>query len=470
MAAMAVLHGLSPVPVDRCRVLEIACSEGANLIPMAYAIPSSEFVGFDLASLPVERGQRRARDLGLRNLRLFQSDLLAVGPELGHFDYIIAHGLYAWIPEVVSDRLLALCGELLSENGVVFVSYNTLPGSYPRLAARDALLFGSAGIEDPLDRVTAGLEFLDFVAKARPDDDLFGALLQDQIQRMQKRGPAVTCHDEMTGAYRPTYFSHFVEHANRHGLQYLDESELPPPPDPSYSMEIQSALESAAGGDFFLKEQLLDFVRWRTYRENLLCRAGRTVAREFAPERFRDLLFASQTTPAPGEKPGSTAFVLPGGIRMESNHPAVTGMLKRLGEVWPRALSFDELEPLLAETGFSLNAEGAGVLIRLAIARMIELHVWNAPIAAGVPPRPRASACCRQQALEQRMATSLLHKTVSLEDPKVRTLLLLLDGSRDHKELFEALKAEFPDTAPEELESGLEPALRLFQASGVLEG
>lgn len=64
LAVMAVLHGLSPAPVEHCRVLEVACGEGANLIPMAYAIPGSEFVGFDLAGQPIERGQTRIRELG----------------------------------------------------------------------------------------------------------------------------------------------------------------------------------------------------------------------------------------------------------------------------------------------------------------------------------------------------------------------------------------------------------------------
>src|SRR5271154_3061941 len=80
LAAMAILHGLSPAPVERCRVLEIACNEGANLIPMAHAIPGSEFVGFDLARLPIERGQARIRELALTNVRLFESNLLDVGP------------------------------------------------------------------------------------------------------------------------------------------------------------------------------------------------------------------------------------------------------------------------------------------------------------------------------------------------------------------------------------------------------
>src|ERR1700691_1662051 len=160
LAAMAILHGLSPAPVAHCRVLEIGCNEGANLIPMAYAIPGSEFVGFDLAGLRIERGQERIRELGIRNVRLFQGDLLELGNELGQFDYILAHGFYAWVPEPVRDRLLALCGELLTANGVAFVSYNALPGGNFRSMIREMMQFSAEGIDDPERRVSEGLGFL----------------------------------------------------------------------------------------------------------------------------------------------------------------------------------------------------------------------------------------------------------------------------------------------------------------------
>ncbi|MGC1294562.1 MAG: class I SAM-dependent methyltransferase, partial [Alloacidobacterium sp.] len=132
LAVMALLYGLDPPPVETCRVLEVACNEGANLIPMAYTIPGAKFVGFDIAPECVARGQEHINALGLKNIRLFAADMLNVGPELGQFDYIIAHGLYAWVPEPVRDRALALCGELLKPNGVAFVSYNALPGSHLR--------------------------------------------------------------------------------------------------------------------------------------------------------------------------------------------------------------------------------------------------------------------------------------------------------------------------------------------------
>src|SRR5580704_13596219 len=109
LAAMAILHGLNPAPVEHCRVLEIGCNEGANLIPMAYAIPGSEFVGFDIAQLPIARAQEKIHALALSNVRVFQADITEIDQRLGKFDYIIAHGIYAWIAEPVRESLLALC-------------------------------------------------------------------------------------------------------------------------------------------------------------------------------------------------------------------------------------------------------------------------------------------------------------------------------------------------------------------------
>jgi SAM-dependent methyltransferase len=469
LATMAILHGLSPAPVEQCRVLEVACNQGANLIPMAYAIPKSEFVGFDLARLPVERAHQRIREIGLTNIRIFQSDLLDVGAELGRFDYIIAHGLYAWVPKPVSDRLLALCGELLAPEGVAFVSYNALPGGHVRNMIRDMMLYQAKDIEDPHQRVAAGVDFLNFWTQARPAEDAYRQLIEKQLKKMEKAGTQVTCHDELAGAYHPAHFFEFVEHARKHGLQYLSEAALPPATDPCYRTDILSALENLANGDLIKQEQMLDFLRMRMYRETLLCRQERGVRRDFAPECLSKLLFASQTESGPGEEPGSISFKLPGGIKMESNHPAAIALLETLGAVWPRALSFAEIKSRLQGTGFALDAKGITLVIRLVVTKMMELRSWNAPVALEISTQPRATLVSRQEALTQAFATNLLHTKMGLDDPVIRCLLGLLDGARDRDQLLAALKAEFPSKPPEELAAGIEPGLRTFYRAGLLE-
>jgi SAM-dependent methyltransferase len=469
MAALAILHGLSPAPVEQCRVLEMGCNDGANLIPMAYAMPKSEFVGFDLAAVPVAHAQERIRELGLRNARIFQSNLLDVGAELGQFDYIVAHGLYAWVPEPVRERLLALCGELLTPEGIAFVSYNALPGSHLRRMIREMMLYRAKGIEDPEQRVAVGFAFLHALIEARPEGDAYRLLIEEQLNRMEKRSPHVTYHDELSGVFHPVHFAEFVQHARKHGLQYMSEAVLPPPTDPCYRRETRAALESASGGDILKQEQMLDFARMRGYRETLLCRAGRVVRRDFPVEDLRQLLFSSPASSTPGEAPGTKVFSLPDGSRMESNHPTVIALLEALGAAWPRALSFDEIEPLITATGSVLNGDGAGLLMRLAAAKMVELHAWRAPVAGEVSARPRASACARQEARTGAYATTLLHGKVALDDPVVRGFLKLLDGTRDRNALLDAMKAEFPAIPPEAVEEGIEPGLGFFHRAGLLE-
>jgi len=469
LAAMAILHGLNPAPVEKCRVLEIGCNEGANLIPMAYAIPSSEFVGFDLARLRIEQGQQRIRELGLKNARIFEGDLLKLGSELGRFDYIVAHGFYAWVPEPVGERMMALCGELLNPDGVAFVSYNALPGGHLRLMLREMMLYCVKGVEDPHERVTKSLAFLRFLLESRPEGDAYRLLVQEQLDLVEKRSPELTYHDWLTDAYRPVLFSEFAEHAQRHGLQYLSEAVLPPMDDPCYRSEIRLAVENAADGDIVKQEQMLDFLRARAFRETLLCRADCVVRRDFPAEHLRRLLLSSQATTAPGEAQGSRVFTLPNGVRMESNHAGAIALLEELAARWPRRVSLRELEPMLSRAGLLLDEGGVTLLMQLIVGKFVETHAWQAPVAGAIPARPRASACSRLEARTRGFATTLLHGTLRLDDPVLVSFLKLLDGTRDRGALVAAMKTEFPEMAEVRLAAGIESSLQHFHRIGMLE-
>ena len=144
-------------------------------------------------------------------------------------------------------------------------------------------------------------------------------------------------------------------------------------------------------------------------------------------------------------------------------------MLETLEAAWPVALSFDELETRLAGVGFGLDGEGVKLLMRLAAARMIELHAWRDPVAREIAERPKASACSRQECRGRTQVATLLHGTFGFEDPLIRSFLQLLDGTRDRKALLEALQPEFPAVPEKELESGIDLGLGYFHRAGLLE-
>src|SRR5918992_5919816 len=100
LALLAILHGLEPVPPDRARVLEVGCADGLNLVAMAGHSPGLTAVGFDLVDPAL--GREAAAALGLANVTLEQADI-ADPRDWGEFDYVVAHGVYAWVPDDVRE-------------------------------------------------------------------------------------------------------------------------------------------------------------------------------------------------------------------------------------------------------------------------------------------------------------------------------------------------------------------------------
>src|SRR5829696_5245443 len=151
LGTVAVLYGLHPPDPFTARVLEIGCGAGGNLIAMAAATPGIRALGFDLAAGPVADGQRAIAEIGLENVELRHGDVRAV-TDLGEFDYVIAHGVYSWIPADARDALLATIREHMVPNGIAYISYNAEPGGYFRRMLRDAGLWHARGV-DPGDEV-----------------------------------------------------------------------------------------------------------------------------------------------------------------------------------------------------------------------------------------------------------------------------------------------------------------------------
>jgi hypothetical protein len=467
MAVMAALHGVAAASPAQCRVLEIGCNEGANLIPMAAGMPNSEFVGFDLAGLPIARGQERIRALGLSNIRLFQADLCEV-TGLGACDYIIAHGLYTWVPQPVRDRLLGLCRDHLSAHGVVFLSYNALPGSHIRDLIRDALRWRAQGGGTPEEQIARGLDLLALLIGARPEGDAYRQLLEEQLGKLRKRRPETIYHDELSPAYQPVSIAQMIDHARSHGLEFLSEAVLPVPSDPGLQPRMMQAVDAIAGEDRVAREQVLDFARMRLYRETLLVRSQPGIRPQPLPEALVQMRLASTAGSAAGDQPGARVYTLQGGVKVGSSQPAAIAVMERLIAAWPRTVPFAEIGGILGDHGIA-EEPAAHLLLQMAMSRLLDLHLWEPAVAPAVSARPRVPLFIRHEAQMRDHVATLWHGTVELCEPRVRSLLLLLDGTRDRAALLAQLRESFPGQESAELEQGLEANLRYLLLAGLLE-
>src|SRR5690606_24180804 len=98
------------------------------------------------------------------------------------FDYIIAHGIYSWVPEPVREKMLAICRDHLTDNGVAYISYNALPGWNMRRSLRDMMLFHTRGFNDAKMKVQQARALLKFLAESVPTEkNAYGMLLKSEL-------------------------------------------------------------------------------------------------------------------------------------------------------------------------------------------------------------------------------------------------------------------------------------------------
>jgi len=412
LAVLGLLHGMHPPPVDRARVLDVGASEGGNIIPMALTLPQAQFTGVDLAASPVERGNHVIRDLGLTNVRLMQMDLLEIDAAFGEFDYIIAHGLYAWTPAPVRDRILAIARAHLSPQGIAFVSYNAYPGGHLRRHLREAMLLHIGTEQDPAIRVERAREMLRLLGAGRPEPTVLHDAVAREAQEALKLPNSSVFHDYLAEVYEPSYLRDFVAHAARHGLAYLTDAAVMDTWNIRLAPETITVAERITGADRVLREQYFDLLRMRSFRQSLVCIGGGPIDGDWKPERAHGLYVSTRA-----EQTGPMQFTSAGGAVMTTPNLAVIEYLRTLAESWPR--------PQV------IGSRDASLALELFRRGMVDLHTCpGAAVRAG--ERPVASPLARYQAQRRYpLITTLDHRALSPDDPAWLDFLSLLDGTRD---------------------------------------
>lgn len=452
LATLGTLLGMTPAPPAKCRVLELGCGTGGNLLPMALVLPESRFLGVDLSPRQIEMGQATARAAGLTNLDLQARSILDITEADGKFDYIICHGVYSWVPPPVQEHILDICQRNLAPNGIAYVSYNAYPGWHNRGLVREMLGYHAKQFSDPEIRVNQARAFLKFLVEhADQTEPTYRALLKDEADLLAEKKDWYIYHEHLEDYNEPLYFSQFMRRAQAHGLQYLSEAwgharvEGQPP-------EVQATLREISR-DLIQLEQYLDFLRNRTFRRTLLCHASLTLDRAPTPERVSQLKvsgLARPVNPEPVLDDTSTLeFRNDEGVTASTNIPVVKTALLILWEVWPRVLTFEELwstivARLATEKRPNPPAEQQGRLILAQhlvdcyLSHLVGLHVYEPPALLTVPERPLASPLAREQARTSNRVASLRHRTIALTDFD-QMVLPLLDGRHDREAILAAL-------------------------------
>jgi SAM-dependent methyltransferase len=444
LAAIARLYGVEVPAPDTASVLEIGCGTGTNIIHLAERYPGSRCVGVDISERHIAEGHKIALGSSCSNVELRCGDIRNAALGHGEFDYIICHGVYSWVAPSVRQHLLSLIASSLSENGIALVSYNVLPGWRSRGILRDIMQTGamhrvlSTGSDTPETRLDGAMELLRLVAEKRGEaGDLYGTYIREGIERFQDSHPSYLFHEYLEECNEPFLFSTFMRDAELHGLQFVSEAKPSMMSVDEMGEKVASYLDGL-GGDIIAREQCIDVLRNRMFRETIVCRGSIPLKRDLKASVFTSLYFVSDLRKIGDEerdsiyRDGLTERIV---RTPKDEHSALLHMISEAGYA---GSSFQELKERFTATTAGRHDERAVMhgLVRLWRWGLIDVALERAPIGAQVRGEPRVSRLARYQALTgERFVTSLQHRSFELTSAE-RDMVVACDGTRRLDEML----------------------------------
>ena len=279
LEACATLLGITPPHCKNAKVLEIGCSFGGNLIPFAVNNKDARVIGIDLSGEQIRRGKEIVKEIGLQNLELIHGDICEFKSD-EKFDYIIAHGVFSWVPDFVKEAILRVIRENLSQNGVAFISYNTYPGWKTKDVVRDLMLLAAKDKENTEERLKAAKEallvFKEFLLSI--DNENYKKkmpieMLLFWIDTILDKSDFYVAHEFLEDINDPFYFKDFNAMLVKNDLSYLCECALEDIFVPDLGMNKADSYKNDKFKDRIDLEQFMDIANNKVFRQSLIVHA-----------------------------------------------------------------------------------------------------------------------------------------------------------------------------------------------------
>lgn len=444
------LFGLNPPDFRKARVLELGCAAGGNLIPYALSFPQSQCVGIDLSGEEIGEGNRIRLAVDAKNVELLQKNIMDIGADFGTFDYIIAHGVFSWVPEDVRGKILNLCRDNLSENGLVMLSYNAYPGWHAINALRDMMRYHTRAVTDPLEKVRRARSFLAFIGQNAPkDQDAYKLLIEKEVKTLSQTHRNYLYHDHLAEVNQPFYLHEFADLLAKQGLQYIGDTSLPSMYLNNMGATAQEQFSKLKGQ--LQQEQYIDFILNRRFRMSVIAHADARPDWSVDSDSIFDFHLTANVAPV-GDNPGPHRDVsfkkIDGPRHFETKNPVATAFFLALCESGRQSARIDDLaEKVKKQLGLPDTAPVREIMaqcgIDFAFSGFINLHAGSEDFLKTVSKKPVACAMARVEVRnnpERRRVTTSNRYTAGTN--KFSNILLgYCDGTNDVDALTDKMLA-----------------------------
>jgi SAM-dependent methyltransferase len=330
---------------------ELGYGQGVSANLHAASNARGDFWGTDFNAAHAVNAQNLARDAGLKAhwLDLSFEALLDAGTP--SFDFIVLHGIWSWVGPGVQHALVEFLRRKLNPGGVVFISYNIVPGWNAEKPLRDLLWLHAeitSGAEASTTARMAGA--LEFAQALRRHGSAFfrgNPAASHALDDMIQQDTASLAHEHFNSAWNLTYFNHVQQALQAANLEFgcsLHISDV--------SGEVRERIAGASfldGLDGSMRETAADFVLNRRFRRDVFVRGAPRLSPAARLEKLDEVRFTLMRPAA--QVPAAVATPYGKAVLDEKRLRPLLAML----EAAPDAVSFaqlrtsSELQPWTAE-------------------------------------------------------------------------------------------------------------------------
>lgn len=193
-------------------------------------------------------------------------------------DCIVMHGVYSWVSPALRQAIVRFIERRLKPGGVVYVSYNTLPGWAPLLPLRELFHLHASRVADPgsgaAGRLQGALDFIGRLAACEGGYVQSHPAVAERLRHAQVEGPNYALHEYVGPDSHPLYFHQVAAEFEAAGLSFAAPALLAEQVDAACVPEELAALLQSTP-DPVLRETLRDYGLNRAFRRDLFVRGGR---------------------------------------------------------------------------------------------------------------------------------------------------------------------------------------------------
>lgn len=250
-------------PLTYC---ELGCGQGFSANLIAAANPNIEVHAVDFNPTHVHGASMLAAMAGSSNIHFYDDGFAEFGaqPDLPEFDIVALHGVYSWISDENRRHIRDFIRRRLKVGGLVYVSYNALPGWSSLLSLRRLMLDQGGSGGSTLERVKRSLEFLDRFAAANPRFLAASATARVTIERFKQLANVnYLAHEYFNADLNAFHHADVVAEMADAKLTYVGSAAIPenldaatlPPEHVEFLQRASSRVEKESWRDFLSNQQ-----------------------------------------------------------------------------------------------------------------------------------------------------------------------------------------------------------------------